>query len=172
MRDRFPDQLDLSGPLWSRQTVATLVERLFDIPLSPAAAGRYLRAWGVTTREPVDRACPLCAESVVRWQVETYPTISRTAQKQRAEIYWAGKSRLHGTTPATEVISAVSTRGWIRFMVTTDPGLPRDFLSRLRPPTGRPAHVVVDASWSYREWPRRAPEGVTLHALPCCERGR
>lgn len=172
MRDRFPDQLELDAPLWSRQTVAALVDRLFSISLSPAAAARYLRAWGLSTREPVDRACPLCAESVVRWQAEAYPTICRTAQKQRAEICWAGKSRLHGTTPATEIASAVSTRGWLRFMVTTRPELSRDFLTRLIPQSGRPVHVIVDASWTSTEWPRRAPEGVVLHALPCCERSR
>jgi hypothetical protein len=172
MRDRFPDQLDLTGPLWSRQSVATLVERLYDIPLSPAAAARYLRAWGLTTREPVDRACPLCAESVVRWQAQVYPTITRAAQEQRAEVYWAGKTRLHGVTPATEVVAAISTRGWVRFMVTTEPDLPRDFLSRLQPTSGRLPHVIADGSWSCAEWPRRAPDGVVLHALPSCERAR
>lgn len=172
MRDRFPDQLNLTGPLWSRQTVAALVERLYDVPLTPAAAGRYLRAWGITAREPVDRACPLCAEDVVRWQAETYPAISRSAQQHRAEIYWAGKTRLHGVAPTTEVVSAVSIRGWVRFMVTTEPDLPREFLARLRPRSGRPAHVVADGSWSYAEWPRRVPEGVVLHALPSCERRR
>ncbi|WP_232074665.1 winged helix-turn-helix domain-containing protein [Phytohabitans suffuscus] len=172
MRDRFPDQLDLPGPLWSRQTVATLAERLHDSPMSPAAAARYLRAWGLTTREPLDRACPLCAAQVVRWQAEVYPTISHTAQKQRAELCWLGKSRLHGVASTTEVVSAVSARGWIRFMFTTSPDLPRAFLSRLLPPSGRPAHVVVDGSWSHPEWPRRAPDGVILHALPCCERVR
>ncbi|BCB79521.1 hypothetical protein GCM10022251_42300 [Phytohabitans flavus] len=59
MRDRFPDQLDLNAPLWKASTMS---------PLSPTAAARYLRAWGLSTREPVDRACPLCAESVVRWR--------------------------------------------------------------------------------------------------------
>jgi len=172
MRDRFPDQLDLTGPLWNRQTVAALVERLHNIPLSPAAAARYLRAWGLTTREPVDRACPLCAESVVRWQADVYPAISRAAQKQRAEVYWAGKSRLHGVTPATEVVAAISTRGWVRFMVTTEPELPRDFLARLLPAPDRVSHVVADGSWSCAEWPRRVPEGVVLHALPSCERAR
>lgn len=172
MRDRFPDQLNLTGPLWSRQSVAALVERLHGIPLSPTAAARYLRAWALTPREPVDRACPLCAEYVLRWQAEAYPTICRTAQSQRADLCWAGKTRLHGITPATDVVSAISTRGWIRFMVTTDPELPRDFLARLLPTSGRPAHVVVDGSWSTPEWPRRVPDGVVLHALPTCERAR
>ncbi|WP_173070013.1 winged helix-turn-helix domain-containing protein [Phytohabitans houttuyneae] len=172
MRDRFPDQLDLAGPLWSRQAVAALVERIHNIRLSPAAAARYLRAWGLSTREPVDRACPLCAESVVRWQAEVYPGICRTAQRERADLCWVGKSRLHGINPATEVVSAVSTRGWVRFMVTAEAELPRAFLTRLLPPSGRPVHVVVDASWSCTDWPRRVPDGVVLHPLPCCERAR
>ena len=172
IRDHFPDQLELTGALWSRQAVAALAEHLYKTPLSPAAAARYLRAWGLTAREPVDRACPLCAEAVARWQAEEYPAIYRTAQSSRADLCWAGKTRLHGVTPAIDMVSAVSTRGRVRFMATTEAELSRAFLARLLPPSGRPVHVVVDGSWSFAEWPRRVPEGVVLHALPSCERGR
>ncbi|GFJ89393.1 hypothetical protein [Phytohabitans rumicis] len=98
-----------------------------------------------------------------------YPSIARTAQ---SEPYWAGRTRLHGVTPATDVVSAVSTRGWVRFMLTTEAGLPPEFLTRLVPPSGRTVHVVVDASWATVDWPRRVPDGVVLHPLPSCERGR
>lgn len=172
LRDRFPDELDLTGRLWTRQSVAALIERSYGIPLSVTAVARYLRAWGLTPREPIDRACALCADAVVRWQANEYVDIARTAQDQRADLCWAGRTRLHGLAPATDVVSAVSTRGWVRFMVTAEAGLPREFLTRLPGPSGRPVHVIVDGSWPSPELPRRAPDGVVLHPLPSCERGR
>ena len=63
-----------------------------------------------------------------------YPAITRAAQEHLAEVYWIGRVRLRGTMPAADVISAVSSRGRVRFMITTpsvDPPLPRDFVLRL-----------------------------------------
>lgn len=172
LRDRFPDEFDLPGSLWTRQTVAALVERTYGVALSVPGIARYLRAWGLGPREPVDRACALCAVAVVRWQADHYPTIVRAAQEQRADLYWVGGTRLHGVAPTTEVVAAVSTRGRVRFMVTSEPGLPREFLARLATQAGRPAHVIVDGTWATMDWPRRTPDGVQLHPLPTCERGR
>jgi hypothetical protein len=172
LRDAYPDRFGLAGSLWTRQSVLALVEQVYGIPLSVPAIARYLRAWGLAPREPVDRACALCAMAVVQWQSSRYPEIQQTAQLERAELYWAGRTRLHGVTPATDVVAAVSTRGWVRFQVSGEPTLPREFLSRLASHAGRQAHVVVDGSWATTDWPRRVPDGVVLHALPTCERGR
>ncbi|MEJ3749627.1 winged helix-turn-helix domain-containing protein [Actinomycetes bacterium KLBMP 9797] len=172
LRDRYPEEFDLPGSLWTRQSVATLVERTYGVALSVPGIARYLRAWGLGPREPVDRACALCAVAVVRWQAHRYPEILRAAHDERADVYWAGGTRLHGVAPTTEVVAAVSTRGWVRFMVTGEPTLPREFLSRLATQSGRPAHVIVDGSWTTMDWPRRLPDDVVLHPLPTCDRTR
>jgi transposase len=172
LRGRFPDQIGLDGRLWTRQNVAALIDRTYGVRVSVSAVARYLRSWGLGPREPVDRACALCADAVTNWLAKDYTTIVYDAQQSRADLWWVGRSRLHGLTPATEIISAVSTRGWLRFAVGADPGLSRRFLNRLPTPPDRATHVVIDGSWAGSDWPRRVPDGVVLHALPSCERGR
>lgn len=173
IRGRLPDQLGLDGDLWTRNNVSALVDRLYGLPLSPVAVGPYLQAWGLGSREPVERACALCADAVMRWLETDYPEIRRAAREHRAELCWLGRMRLHGVVPAADVVSAMSTRGSVRFMITTpalDHALTREFLSRLRGPDGRALHVVVDGSWTSANWPRRVPDRVVLHALPSCAR--
>ncbi|MBO4209562.1 winged helix-turn-helix domain-containing protein [Micromonospora echinofusca] len=173
LRGTYPDTFGLTDELWTRQSLAALVQRRFDRPLDATDLGAYLRAWGVGPREPRERACGLCVDAVERWVRVDYPAISRAAQEHGAEIYWIGRIRLRGTMPAADVISAVSARGRVRFMITTpsvDPPLPRDFLLRLSGEEGDPVHVIVDGSWPRGEWPRRLPARITLHPLPSCGR--
>src|SRR5690606_8741878 len=127
LRGRWPEEFGIDEPLWSRRSVATLVERLYGLTLSTAEVGYYLRAWGIWARQPTDRACALCADAVARWVQNEYPAIVRSAREHHAELHWVGRTRLHGVTPAAAVLSAVSTRGQIRFMIVTptvDPPLP------------------------------------------------
>lgn len=173
LRGTYPDQLGLNGELWTRQSVGALIERLYDLQLSPIAVGHYLRAWGLGPREPTERACGLCVDAVARWMEQEYPAILRSAYDHDAELCWIGRTRLHGVVPAADVISGVSARGRVQFMITTpsvDPPLPRDFLLRLSGEDGRAVHVVVDGSWARAEWPRRMPPRIVLHPLPSCER--
>lgn len=174
LRGRWPEEFGINEELWSRRGVTVLVERLYGLTLSTAEVGHYLRAWGLWARQPTDRACALCADAVARWVQNEYPAIARNAQEHNAELHWVGRTRLHGVTPAADVLSAVSARGRIRFMIVTptlDPPLPRDFLLRLPGPSGRTTHVVVDGSWARRDWPRRVPRQIVLHPLPSCARG-
>ncbi|WP_091555723.1 winged helix-turn-helix domain-containing protein [Micromonospora pattaloongensis] len=173
LRGRWPEEFGLGDPLWTRRSLAALVEHRYGLALSSADAGRYLRAWGVWEREPTDRACALCADAVSRWMETDYPAIARSARQHGGEVFWVGRTRLHGVTPAADVLSAVSNRGRMRFMIITpavDPPLPRDFLLRLPGPNGRTTHVVVDGSWARRDWPRRVSAQIVLHPLPSCER--
>lgn len=173
LRGVYPDAFGLDDELWTRQSLGTLAQRRFAQPMDAAAAGTYLRAWGVGPREPRERACGLCVDAVERWVRTEYPAISRSAQDHTAEIYWIGRTRLRGTMPAADVLSAVSARGRVRFMITTpsvDPPLPRDFLLRLSGADGQAVHVVVDGSWPKGEWPRRLPPQIVLHPLPSCGR--
>ncbi len=175
LRGRYPDQLGLEDELWSRRSVATLIQRRYQLPLEPTDVGGYLRAWGIGPREPTDRACGLCVDAVNRWLVTDYPAIVRSAEEHHAELCWIGRTRLHGVVPAADVVHAASSRGQLRFMVTTpsvDPPLPRDFVLRLSGTDGRTVHVVVDGSWSKGEWPRRLPPRIVLHPLPSCGLGR
>jgi transposase len=168
LRDRFPEDLGVEGELWTRQGVAALVSQRYGLGLSPATVGRYLRSWGVTAGDPVERACPLCAAAVARWTADTYPGVQAAATEARAEVHWVGRTRLRGVSPAAEVLSAVSSQGWARFLVQSAKNGSREFLLRLG--ADRPAHLIVDGSWPTAEWPRRLPPHLVAHALPSCER--
>ena len=174
LRGCYPDQLGVDDELWTRQSVAALIQRRYHLSLGPAEVGGYLRAWGLGPREPTERACGLCVDAVADWLERDYPAIVRSAQEHRAELCWIGRTRLHGVVPAADVLSAMSIRGRVRFIIATptvDPPLPRDFLLRLSGEDGRTLHVVVDGSWSRAEWPRRLPPRIVLHPLPSCARG-
>jgi hypothetical protein len=173
IRDRFPEELGFGGELWTRQSLGALVVQRFEVELGAPTLGRYLRAWGLVPDAPEDRACPLCAAAVAQWMGREYVAVARAALEQRAELYWVGRTRLHGVSPATEVLSAVSARGWVRFLILSagaPPGLGRKFLLGLSGTAERPTQVIVDGSWSSAEWPRRLPRRIVLHALPSCER--
>ncbi|MEE6257684.1 COG3415 family protein [Plantactinospora sonchi] len=172
LRGAYPDQLGLDDELWTRQSVAALAQRRYDLPADADMSG-YLRAWGLGPRQPTDRACGLCVDSVATWVEQEYPAIVRSALEHRADVWWIGRTRLHGVVPAADVLSAISARGRVRFQIATpnvDPPLPRDFLLRLSGAEGRTLHVVVDGSWTRTEWPRRLPPRIVLHPLPSCGR--
>ena len=174
LRGTYPDGFGLDEPLWSRQSLATLIQRRYELAVEPTDVGTYMRAWGLREREPRERACGLCLDAVMRWMDSDYPAIVRSAQEHHADVYWIGRTRLHGVVPAADILSAVSVRGRVRFMITTpsvDPPLPRDFLLRLSGEDGRTVHVVVDGSWPTATWPRRLPPRIVLHPLPSCGRG-
>ncbi|MFF5174946.1 winged helix-turn-helix domain-containing protein [Micromonospora sp. NPDC000089] len=173
LRGVHPDEFGLDDELWTRQSLAALIQRRFDLTTDAGTVGAYLRAWGLGPREPRERACGLCVGAVERWVRLDYPAITRVAQEHDAEVYWIGRIRLRGTMPAADVISAVSSRGRVRFMVTTpgvDAPLPRDFVLRLSGAQERTVHLIVDGSWPKNEWPRRLPRRIVLHPLPSCGR--
>jgi transposase len=173
LRGVFPDQIGLDGQLWTRQSVSALIERCYGLHLSDAEVGRYLGAWGLGPRKPTERACGLCVDAVARWVEHEYPALVRAAQEHHAELVWVGRTRLHGVSPSADVLSAMSIRGRIQFMITTpsiDPPMPRDFLLRLSGDPGQPVYVVVDGSLAKPEWPRRLPARIVLHPLPSCGR--
>jgi len=173
LRGSYPDTFGLDEELWTRQSLHDLIQTRFGLPLDPGAVGAYLRAWGLGPREPRERACGLCVGAVERWVRTAYPAIVRAAQEHVADVYWIGRIRLRGTMPAADVISAVSSRGRVQFMITTpsvDPPLPRDFVLRLSGEEQRTVHLIVDGSWPRNEWPRRLPRRIALHPLPSCGR--
>ncbi|MDG4828771.1 winged helix-turn-helix domain-containing protein [Solwaraspora sp. WMMD1047] len=173
LRGTHPDECGFGEELWSRESVAALIRRRFDLAIQPGDVGGYLLAWGLGPREPTDRACGLCVDAVARWMRDDYPTIVASARERHEEVCWIGRTRLHGLTPAADIIAAESIRGRTQFMVTTaapDTRLPRDFLIRLSGAAGRTVHVVVDNSWAKVDWPRRLPTHLILHPLPSCGR--
>ena len=173
LRGTYPEQFGLTEQLWTRESLAALIQRRYQATLSPAGVGDYLRAWGIGPRKPTERACSLCVDSVGRWLASDYPSIEESARVHHAGLYWVGRTRLYGVVPALDILSAVSTQGQVQFVIaapTADQPLVRDFLLRLSGREGRSVHVVVDGSWTRAEWPRRLPARIVPYALPSCGR--
>lgn len=193
--DRTPDQLRLPFYLWTREAVKELIDREFGIELSVWTVGRYLRRWGFSPQKPVRRAFEQNPEEVQRWLKEKYPAIRHQAHLERAEIYWgdetgmrsdhaAGRSwgrrgqtpviRASGQRFACSMISAITNRGRLNFMVFQKKFEARvflQFLRRLTRQAGRKVFLIVDRhpvhrSRSVKRWLESNHERIRMIFLP------
>ena len=154
--------------------VRELIRERFGVSLSEASVGRLLRKLGLSPQRPLRRAYQQDPVRVQQWLDEDYPRIQALAKEEGATIYFgdeAGvRSDFHsGTTwapvgetpqvPATgarfglNLISAVSSRGLLRFMVVqgkmTAPKF-IDFLKRLLHKARAPVFLIVDGHPTHR----------------------
>jgi transposase len=135
---RYPEQLKLPFYLWTREAVAELIERKFEIRLSRWTVGRYLAQWGFTPQKPMRKAFEQDPEQVRRWLEEKYPEIRKLAKLKKAEIYWGDEMGLRsdhacgrsygrrGETPVIpgtgqrfgcNMVSAITNRGRLYFTI-------------------------------------------------------
>lgn len=193
--DKTPDQLRMPFALWTRAAVADLIEQKFSVRLPVRTMGDYLRRWGFSPQKPLKRAYEQQPEMVRRWLREEYPAIVRKARQEKAEIYWGDETGLtsedargrgyapKGCTPVathpgqrftTSMISAVTNRGALRFMVY-DGGLKVPtflcFLRRLIRDVPRKVFLIVDnlqvhRSRSAYRWVQRYQKRIALFFLP------
>jgi len=193
--DRRPEQLKLPFYLWTREAVAQLIERRFDIQLSIWTVGRYLARWGFTPQKPVRRAFEQNPEQVRRWLEQEYPAIRKRAKREKAEIYWADQMGLRsdhaagrcygqrGKTPVVfrtgqrfgcNMISAITNRGRLNFMVFNKRfriEIFMDFLKRMVCQTRRKVFLIVDRhpvhrSRKSKEWLKKNSHRIVLFFLP------
>lgn len=111
---------------------------------------------------------------MARWKTQEYPAIRAAAQKQGATIYFADEAGIRsdyhsgttwapvGQTPvahntgaryAINMLSAVTARGTLRFMVhegTVNAGVFIDFCKRLLADASRPVYLIVDGHPAHR----------------------
>lgn len=153
IEDRCPDQLKLPFYLWTREAVGQLIARRFGVQLSVWTVGRYLERWGFTPQKPVRRAFEQDPEEVRRWLRREYPQIRRLARQQGATIYWGDEMGMRsdhssgrsfsprGETPVIpgtgkrfrcNMLSAISNRGRLQFMIFKERFTTRVFLKFLR----------------------------------------
>lgn len=136
--DKTPDQIKMPFVLWERAGVRELIKRKFGISLALRTVGEYLRRWGMTPQRPVERAYEKNPNAVERWLHEEYPQIHERAAREGALILWADETGVQnsanhgrsyapiGKTPEIKatgkrhrvnMISAISNRGHVRFMI-------------------------------------------------------
>jgi len=163
-----PVQLRFPFALWTRSMIQELIWRDYGVSLSESAVGRMLRRLGLSPQRPLFRAYQQDPEAVQRWREADYPAIQRLAKEERAGIYfedeagirsdhhngttWAAKGktpvvRTTGSRFGMNLISAVSAKGQLRFMVTPQRLTATvfvEFLRRLIHNQERPVLLIVD----------------------------
>jgi transposase len=163
-----PQQMKFDFALWTRGMIRILIHERFGIQLSLPSVGRLLAQLGLTCQKPLMRAFQQNPSLVEKWLQEEYPQIRAKAKKAGAEIFFgdeAGvRSDFHsgktwaprGKTPVIRVtgarfgfnmISAVSPKGHMRFMIIEGKVAAKqfcDFLRRLVFKAERPIFLILD----------------------------
>ena len=152
-----PDAAGLRYRLWTRQAVAELINREFQVMLGTTTVANYLLRWGFTAEQNLLRG--------LRGQnspAGKYPG-TRNPWLDGAEVLWATWRRLPAEftgqhdcladLAGANVLAAVSNRGSTYFLASHDPhdaGQIREFLSRLAEQLGHRCNIVV--GWSPARW--------------------
>lgn len=193
--DKHPNQLKLDFALWTRTAVQQLIKQEcgFDMPIR--TVGEYLKRWGFTPQRPIKFAFERKDSSVKEWLSETYPTISKRAKLEGADIYWGDETGLRssdvrgrgfaprGKTPVVEatatyqnisMVSAITNKGKVQWMfVEGSVNAERftEFLERLVADTDRKVFLVLDNlrvhhSEPVKNWVKDHKEKIELFFLP------
>jgi len=193
--ERTPDQLKLAFALWTRKAVGELMQTRYGLKMPVRTCGEYLRRWGYTPQKPARRAYEQNPKAVKKWMEVTYPKIARQAKQEGAEIHWGdetgvrsdcqhGRSyapkgqtpviRLRGRRFSTNMISSVTNRGKVRWMIYRDTLNSETFikfLERLAKDAGRKVILIVDNlkvhhSAPVKEWLSANTKRLELKFLP------
>jgi transposase len=174
---KSPLQFQFEFALWTREMIRVLLREQFQLKLSLASIGRLLRQLGLTCQRPLFRAMEQDPQRVRRWLEEEYPAIRGQARQVGAEIYFGDEAGVRsdchagttwgvkGKTPvvhstgqrsSVNMISAVSARGGLRFMLAkgkVNGAVFVEFLKRLMHNAARPIFLILDGGSYHRSRP-------------------
>jgi transposase len=176
---KSPLQFRFEFALWTREMIRMLLAEEFQLKLSLSSVGRLLKQLGLSCQRPLFRALEQDPERVRQWLEKEYPRIRRQAQRQGGEIYFGDEAGVRsdchggrtwgarGKTPvvvstgqrnSVNMISAVSARGHLRFMLTkgrVNGPVFVEFLKRLMHNAQRPIFLILDGGSFHRSGPVR-----------------
>lgn len=193
--DKTPEQLKMPFALWTRQAVRELMDRTHGVQMPIRSVGNYLLRWGFTPQRPRKRAYEQQPAAIKQWLRATYPSIAKRAKHEQAQILWCDQTGIssedhrgrgyapQGRTPivgtqgarfAVSMISAITNRGKLRFMVYRR-GLKIaifiQFLRRLIRSSDRKVFLIVDnlpvhRAKRVRAWVEDRQAQIELFFLP------
>ncbi|MCC6839103.1 MAG: IS630 family transposase [Flavobacteriales bacterium] len=193
--DRTPDQLKLPYALWTRQAVREMIQGRYNRKLALRSVGNYLKRWGYTPQQPLQKAYEQRPEAVRKWLEEEFPEIKERAKAEGASIHWCDETGLRsddtrgrsyapkGKTPAIRinqrrhscsVISVVTNKGAMRWMVfrkALNAKLLIKFLKRLIKDAPSKIFLVLDNlkvhhSKPVKAWLEKNEEAIECFFLP------
>jgi len=163
-----PRQLKFEFALWTRGMVRELIKRKFNVSLSDVSVGRLLRKIGLSPQKPIRKSYQQDELLVFKWMAEDFKRIKALANEAGGEIFFGDESTVRsdyhsgttwakrGKTPVVKttgsrhkvnLISAISTRGAMKFMATEESvnsGVFIGFLKRLIANTEKPVFLILD----------------------------
>jgi transposase len=190
-----PRQYGLDFGLWTRSTVAALIDQKFGIQLGLTAVGELLAKLGLTPQKPLQRAYQRDPEAIERWRRETYPAIARQAKADGGEVFFWDESGfradavhgrtwgVRGQTPVVQrpgqrqsisAASAVNAKGGF-WHCTYEGGLTAalfvNLLRKMMRYRAKPVHLVVDGLPAHKtklvkDYVQSTQGRLTLHVLP------
>jgi len=174
---KSPLQFRFEFALWTREMIRVLLREQFRLKLSLASVGRLLKQLGLTCQRPLFRAMEQDPQRVRRWLEQEYPAIRQQARRAGAEIYFGDEAGVRsdchagttwgvkGQTPvvrstgqrsSVNMISAVSARGVLRFMLSkgkVNGPVFVGFLKRLMHNAPGPVFLILDGGSYHRSRP-------------------
>lgn len=193
--DKTPDQLKMDYALWTRKAVMELIKQETGKSMPVRTVGDYLKRWGMTPQKPVKKAYEQNTKAVQKWLDDEYPEIKTRAKQEGAEIYWGdetgmrndsqhergyapqGKTpivRLNAKRTSTNMISAVTNQGKVRFKVfdgSMNVDIMIDFCKRLIKSAQRKVYLIVDNlrvhhAKLFKSWLAEHREEIEVFYLP------
>lgn len=172
--EKNPLQLKFEYALWTIPMIRKLIKDRFGISLSNSSVHRTLEQLGLSPQRPLWRAYQQNPVAVDHWIHTEFPKLKRRAKRLGADIFFGDEAGVRsdhhsattwarkGVTPVVSstgarfgfnMISAVSPRGQLRFMVVegrVNAATFIEFLKRLLHGSQSPVMLVVDGHPSHK----------------------